>query len=118
VNVAHKRGLNRAILDKGWHRLELALASAARYTGSHIIKVSPAYTSQRCHACGFITEGNRESQAIFRCKNPGCGNTDHADVNAAKNIRAAGRAVPACGDLGVSRSAKQEPGSRTTGSTT
>ncbi|MGW2721169.1 transposase [Streptomyces sp. NPDC001492] len=31
--VAQKRGLNRAILDKGWHKLELALTSAARYTG-------------------------------------------------------------------------------------
>jgi putative transposase len=61
--VAQKRGLNRAILDKGWHRLELALASAARYTGTGVVKVHPAYTSQRCSACGFVTEGNRESQA-------------------------------------------------------
>jgi putative transposase len=113
--VAQKRGLNRAILDKGWHRLELALTNAARCTGSRVVKVNPAYTSQRCHACGFITEGNRESQAVFVCKNPGCGNTDHADVNAAKNIKAAGLAVSACGDLGISQSVKQEPVSRATG---
>lgn len=117
VNVAQKRGLNRAILDKGWHRLELALTSAARYTGSRVIKINPAYTSQRCHACGFVTEGNRESQAVFVCKNPGCGNADHADVNAAKNIKAAGLAVSACGDLGISQSVKQEPASRATGRT-
>lgn len=113
--VAQKRGLNRAILDKGWHRLELALTSAARYTGTRVVKVNPAYTSQRCHACGFVTEGNRESQAVFVCKNPGCGNADHADVNAAKNIKAAGLAVSACGDLGNGRSVKQEPVSRATG---
>ncbi|MEU1409042.1 zinc ribbon domain-containing protein [Streptomyces sp. NPDC005728] len=69
-----------------------------------------AYTSQRCHACGFVTEDNRESQSVFVCKNPGCGNTDHADVNAAKNIKTAGQAASACGDLDTSRSVQQEPG--------
>ena len=113
--VARKRGLNRAILDKGRHRLELALTSAARYTGTHVMKVNPAYTSQRCRACGFVTEGNRESQSVFVCKNPGCGNTDHADVNAAKNVKAAGLAVSACGDLAAGQSVKQEPVSRATG---
>ncbi|MCZ7415031.1 MULTISPECIES: transposase [unclassified Streptomyces] len=105
------------MLDKGWHRLQLALTSAARSTGTTLVKVNPAYTSQRCHACGFVAEGNRESQAVFRCKNPECGNIDHADVNAAKDIKAAGQAVSAGGDLGVSRSAKQEPVSRATGRT-
>ncbi|MFD4971274.1 RNA-guided endonuclease InsQ/TnpB family protein [Streptomyces sp. NPDC058424] len=116
-NVRQKAGLNRAILDKGWHRLELALTHAARYTGTRVVKVDPAYTSQRCFACGLVTEGNRESQAVFRCKAAGCGYRDHADVNAAKNIKAAGHAVSACGDLGTSRSVKQEPVSRATGRT-
>ncbi|MFD0005028.1 RNA-guided endonuclease InsQ/TnpB family protein [Streptomyces sp. NPDC127178] len=116
--VARKQGLNRAILDEGWHRLELALTSAARYTGTRVVKVNPAYTSQRCSACGFVTETNRESQAVFRCKAAGCGHTAHADVNAAINIKhAAGHAVSACGDLGNSRSVKQEPVSRATGRT-
>ncbi|MGW4046957.1 RNA-guided endonuclease InsQ/TnpB family protein [Streptomyces sp. NPDC004721] len=116
-SVRQKAGLNRAILDKGWHRLELALTNAARCTGTRVVKVNPAYTSQRCSACGFVTEGNRESQAVFRCKAAGCGHRDHADVNAAKNIKAAGHAVSACGDLGTSRSVKQEPVSRATGRT-
>ncbi|MEU1409059.1 transposase [Streptomyces sp. NPDC005728] len=115
--VAQKRGLNRAILYKGWHRLELALTNAARYTGTAMVKVNPAYTSQRCSACGLVTEGNRESQAVFVCKAAGCGHRDHADVNAAKNIKAAGLAVSACGDLGGGRSVKQEPVSRATGRT-
>ncbi|MEV6841642.1 zinc ribbon domain-containing protein, partial [Streptomyces sp. NPDC051133] len=54
------------------------------------LKVSPAYTSQRCSACGFVSEGNRESQAVFRGKATGCGHAEHADVNAAKNTRHAG----------------------------
>ncbi|RVU28193.1 transposase [Streptomyces antnestii] len=116
--VAQKRGLNRAILDKGWHRLELALVGAARYTGTTVVKVNAAYTSQRCSACGFACEENRESQSVFVCKAEGCGYTAHADVNAAVNIKhAGGQPVSACGDLGASRSAKQEPVSRATGRT-
>lgn len=105
--VAQKSGLNRAILDKGWHKLELALRNAARYTGSEIVKVPAAYTSQTCAVCRNVDPDNRNSQAVFRCTT--CGHTAHADVNAAKNVLAAGRAVTACGDLGIGRSVKQEP---------
>ncbi|EFL23475.1 transposase, OrfB [Streptomyces himastatinicus ATCC 53653] len=111
--VRQKAGLNRAILDKGWYRLEVALRSAARYTGSWILLVDPAYTSQRCNRCGHVDAKSRKSQAVFACT--ACGHRDHADVNAAKNHRDAGLAFPACGDLGTSRSAKQEPVSRATG---
>lgn len=106
-NVKQKSGLNRAILDKGWHKLELALTNVARYTGSEIVKVPAAYTSQTCSVCRNVDPESRNSQAVFRCT--GCGHAAHADVNAAKNVLAAGRAVAACGDLGTGRSAKQEP---------
>ncbi|TDD86765.1 transposase [Saccharopolyspora karakumensis] len=91
-NVAQKSGLNRAILDKGWHKLELALRNAARCTGSEIVKAPAAYTSQTCAVCRNVDSENRNSQAVFRCT--GCGHTAHADVNAAKNVLAAGRAQP------------------------
>jgi putative transposase len=91
-NVRQKAGLNRVILDKGWHMLELALRNAARTTGTSIVLVNPAYTSQTCHACKHVDPKNRESQAAFECT--ACGHRDHADVNAAKNIlNAAGHAV-------------------------
>ena len=45
--------------------------------------VPPAYTSQRCHACGHTERGNRKGEE-FRCR--ACGYTDHADVNAARNL--------------------------------
>lgn len=106
-SVAQKSGLNRAILDKGWHTFELALRSASRYTGTEVKKVPAAYTSQRCNRCGHVDANSRESQAKFACT--ACRHTEHADVNAAKNILAAGLAVTACGDLGVGRSVKQEP---------
>ncbi|MGP3951840.1 RNA-guided endonuclease InsQ/TnpB family protein [Streptomyces sp. 7N604] len=112
-NVKQKAGLNHAILDKGWHKLELALRNAARHTGSQILLVNPAYTSQTCNRCGHVDAKSRKSQAAFECT--ACGHRDHADVNAAKNQRDAGLAFPACGDLGTSRSAKQEPVGRATG---
>jgi putative transposase len=110
-SVAAKSGLNRAILAKGWHQFALALASAARYTGTTVVKVPAAYTSQRCSACGHVDPKSRESQAVFRCTH--CAHTEHADVNAAKNVLAAGLAVTACEDdrrpAGRAGSPKQEP---------
>jgi len=93
-----KSGLNKAILSKGWYRFELALRSVSRYTGTEVRKVLAAYTSQRCSGCSHVDPKSRESQAVFRCI--ACTHTEHADVNAAKNILAAGRAdrINACGD--------------------
>ncbi|MFJ9703946.1 RNA-guided endonuclease InsQ/TnpB family protein [Streptomyces sp. NPDC101234] len=106
--VRQKAGLNRAILDKGWHRLEVAIRKAARSTGTEVLLVNPAYTSQTCNRCKHVDAKSRKSQAVFVCT--ACGHRDHADVNAAKNVlSAAGHAVPACGDLAAGRSVKQEP---------
>jgi putative transposase len=93
-----KSGLNRAILSKGWYRFEVALKSASRYSGTQVVKVPAAFTSQRCSTCGHVDPKSRESQAVFRCTHCSCP-AEHADVNAAKNILAAGlMAVSACGD--------------------
>lgn len=95
---AAKSGLNRAILSKGWYRFEVALRSAARYSGTQVVKIPAAFTSQRCSACGHVDPKSLESQAVFRCTH--CSRpAEHADVNAAKNILVAGLlAVSACGD--------------------
>jgi putative transposase len=92
-----KSGLNRAILSKGWFGFERALRSVSRYTGTEVRKVAAAYTSQRCSVCLHVDPKSRESQAVFRCT--ACTHSEHADVNAAKNILAAGRAdrLNACG---------------------
>jgi len=93
-----KSGLNRAILSKGWYRFEVALKSASRYSGTQVVTVPAAFTSQRCSTCGHVDPKSRESQAVFRCTHCSCP-AEHADVNAAKNILAAGlMAVSACGD--------------------
>ncbi|MBG6134261.1 IS605 OrfB family transposase [Longispora fulva] len=103
--VRQKAGLNRAILDKGWHGLELALNNQARKTGMTVIKVNPAYTSQQCSTCKHTDRDNRESQAVFRCV--ACGHTCNADVNAARNIR--DRAHLTAGQAGIGRISHHTP---------
>ncbi|OKI60521.1 hypothetical protein A6A27_29770 [Micromonospora sp. CB01531] len=96
INVAAKAGLNRAILDKGWGLFETALANRARTTGTRIVRVPAAFTSQQCSRCGNTDRNNRESQAVFLCGS--CGHQANADVNAAINVRdAAETALPLTG---------------------
>ena len=82
--VAQKSGLNRSILNVGWHALERMLSYKLEETGGALVKVPAAYTSQTCAACGHVDARSRESQAIFRCTS--CGEAANADVNAAKTI--------------------------------
>jgi putative transposase len=109
--AASKSGLNRAILGKGWHRFEESLRSVSRYTGTQVIKVPAAFTSLRCSVCGHVDPKSRESQAGFRCTS--CSRRQHADVNAAKNVLAAGLAVTACREAappaGGATTSTQEP---------
>ncbi len=76
-NVAQKRGLNRAILNVGWHQIETMLG----YKAGNLIKVDPAYSSQTCGSCGATDSRSRKNQAQFCCTT--CGHRDNADRNAA-----------------------------------
>lgn len=79
-NVAQKRGLNRAIMNVGWHQIEAMLF----YKAHRLIKVDPRHTSQTCSRCGNVDSRSRKSQAAFVCI--ACGFRDNADRNAAVNI--------------------------------
>jgi putative transposase len=102
-NVRAKSGLNREILASGWGLLARRLEEKAL---GRLEKVNPAFTSQRCSACGFVDAKSRESQARFACT--ACGFVGHADVNAARNI-AAGHVVTARGGDGAARPTNREP---------
>ena len=102
-NVRQKAGLNRGILGSGWGLLVRRLEDKAP---GRVEKVRPAFTSQRCSACGQVDRDSRESQAVFRCT--ACGFACNADVNAAINI-AAGHAVTARGGDGAARPVNREP---------
>jgi putative transposase len=102
-NVRQKSGLNREIMRSGWGLLVRRLEDKAP---GRVEKVNPAFTSQRCSACGHVDPESRENQARFVCT--ACGFARNADVNAAKNI-AAGHAVTARGGDGVTRPMNREP---------
>ncbi len=80
-----KAGLNRAILNVGWHQLHSFTKYKAYRTGKVIYKVSACYSSQECADCGHTHPENRASQASFVCQK--CGHKDNADRNAAKVLK-------------------------------
>ena len=92
-----KAGLSRGILASCWGLLASRLENKAQACGVQIVFVDPRFTSQQCHACGHTQPENRESQAVFRCRE--CGHLDHADRNAALNILARGLRLLATGEL-------------------
>ena len=106
-NVKAKSGLNKSILDQGWGEFRRQLEYKMGWTVGVLLKVNPKYTSQKCSGCGYTDKGNRKDQSRFECQQ--CGFSANADINAAKNILAAGYAVLACGEEALASSVKQEP---------
>nr|WP_275409278.1 transposase [Streptomyces sp. SID12501] len=112
-NVARKSGLNRSISQEAWGRTMTMLTyKTARYGGT-LHKVPAPGTSRRCSLCGFSTPGSRETQALFVCKNIGCGWSGNADWNAARNIhhlyRMGHALIPAAGRAVVRRAKRVKP---------
>ncbi len=83
-NVAAKSGLNKSILDQGWHELRRQLEYKMRWKGGIYGEVNPRNTSRECASCGHTEKENRKTQAEFICQS--CGHSDNADKNAAKVI--------------------------------
>lgn len=106
-NVKAKSGLNKSILDQGWHKFRTQLTYKTNWNGGQVIAIDPQYTSQKCACCGHRHKDNRQSQSRFECTS--CGYKANADINAARNILAAGHAVLACGVESLEATMKQEP---------
>lgn len=85
VNRKGKGSAKRQSLLHNWSPAQLAffLEYKCALRGIEVAYVSPAYTSQRCNRCGKVAKANRRG-AVYRCS---CGYVEHADINAAKNIR-------------------------------
>ncbi|MGW5345369.1 RNA-guided endonuclease InsQ/TnpB family protein [Streptomyces sp. NPDC004050] len=112
-NVKQKSGLNRSSLQEAWGRTVTMLSYKTARQGGTLVKVPAPYTSQRCSACGFLTPGSRETQALFVCKNPDCGWSGNADDNGARNVlhlyRIGHVAIPAAGRAVVRRTRGVKP---------
>lgn len=80
-----KAGLNKSILDKGWHIFESYTKYKAARAGKAWFKINPNYTSQECANCSHTHPDNRKSQSDFVCDC--CGHIDNADRNAAMVIK-------------------------------
>ena len=83
--AAQKAGLNKAILNQGWHQMELFTTYKAQRSGKAVFRVAANHTSQECADCGHIHPDNRRSQALFECVY--CGHIDNADRNASLVIK-------------------------------
>ena len=83
------RKLARSIADAGWRLLRGLLEYKATLYGRAVRVISPwEPTSQRCSACG--DRGCKKELAVRSWTCPTCGTEHDRDVNAAKNILAAG----------------------------
>jgi putative transposase len=84
---AAKAGLNRALLDAGLGELLRQLDYKLALRGGRLVRVDPAYTSQRCSACGAFTDCG--SSETFTCA--ACAAVVDRDANAARNLLALSR---------------------------
>lgn len=80
-----KRALNKAISDAAWGDLISKIEYVAAKSGKIFLKINPRHTSQTCSACGCIDKASRDGEK-FICTS--CGHFDHADLQAASNIKA------------------------------
>jgi putative transposase len=72
----------------GWAFAQLGsfIGYKAQLAGVPVVYVDPRNTSRTCAECQHCERSNRKGQSEFQCK--ACGHEAHADVNAARNIRA------------------------------
>ena len=92
----NKTKLNYGINDAGWASFAKKMVDKAESAGREIVFVNPAYTSQTCSKCGFVSTENRNG-IYFKCLD--CGFKIHADKNAAINIKTRGQGMSSLGDV-------------------
>ncbi len=75
--------LNSWLSNWSFFQLQSLIGYKCELSGIGVQYVDPKHTSQTCNACGKIVKSNRH-KGRYACE---CGYTEHADINAAKNIR-------------------------------
>ncbi|GAB4003215.1 hypothetical protein GCM10029992_43980 [Glycomyces albus] len=91
------RTLARAIADASWAAFRRMLEYKTEWYGRNLVAVDRFFPSSKtCSACGTMKHAMPLGERTFACAD--CGHVECRDVNAAKNILAAGLAVAACGD--------------------
>jgi putative transposase len=94
--LVRNRRLARAISDCGWAEFRRQLEYKCQRYGRQIVVIDRWYPSSKtCSTCGHMLAELVLSIRHWTC--PSCRTRHDRDVNAAKNILAAGLAVTACG---------------------
>jgi putative transposase len=94
--MVRNRRLARAISDCGWGEFRRQLQYKCERAGRNLVVIDRWYPSSKtCSACGHLLAELSLSTRHWTC--PSCGTRHDRDINAAKNILAAGLAVSACG---------------------
>ncbi|MFF9848412.1 RNA-guided endonuclease InsQ/TnpB family protein [Streptomyces litmocidini] len=105
--MVKNRALARAISDAAWSEFRSMLEYKAAWYGREVIAVDRFFPSSKlCSHCGRLAKSMPLHVRTWTCE--GCGTTHDRDVNAAKNLKAAGLAVSVCG-AGV-RPQRRTPG--------
>ena len=84
-NVRAKTALNRVLQDAAPSEKLHILIREAMKLGINTYPVYPQGSSQTCQTCGDRRKENRETQALFLCRN--CGFTGNADTNGAMILK-------------------------------
>jgi len=91
-NMVKNHKLALAISDASWGELIRQLAYKCEWYGRELIKIDRWFpSSKRCGNCGHIVDKLPLNIREWEC--PKCGTNHDRDINAAKNILAAGLAV-------------------------
>jgi putative transposase len=92
ANMVRNRHLARAISGCGWGEFRRQLEYKCQRYGRRLVVIDRWYPSSKtCSACGHLLADLSLKTRYWTC--PSCGARHDRDVNAAKNILAAGRAV-------------------------
>ncbi|HEY0696817.1 MAG TPA: RNA-guided endonuclease TnpB family protein [Micromonospora sp.] len=95
-NMVKNHSLARAISDAAWRQFREFLEYKCAWYGRDLVVIDRWYPSSKtCSTCGTIAESMPLGVRSWTCRT--CGTTHDRDVNAARNILAAGLAVTACG---------------------
>jgi putative transposase len=95
-NMVKNHKLALAISDSGWGELTRQLDYKCRWYGRTLVAIDRWFpSSKRCSSCGQIVDKMPLNIREWTC--PSCGCNHDRDVNASKNILAAGLAVSVCG---------------------
>jgi putative transposase len=96
ANLLKNHRLARAISDVAWRELRRMLEYKCAWYGRDLVVVDRWFPSSKlCGTCGTVRARLPLDVREWTC---GCGAVHDRDVNAARNILAAGLAVTACGD--------------------